>query len=699
MPERACANLQACVDLIGSFPASTSSATHSPEDMANLAAAYITLAFAGWCATMATAGGTCSLKPGQDCSGNDISDAPSASPQACCDACAATAGCGAFTYNDYNAQGQQQGTCYLKSACPSSIGCGTCTAGVSAPPASPTPPPVPPTPSPAVCPASPACSANPPPAFPDPTVKTSVRAPTTEQAYMQTHWPGYLHGVSVGGAFVIENWMFSRPGKPDAELNDATLHLRSGESFDNLAWSSAMLADTARSARFGSANATANSTANVSRAFATMDCHLRKYVGDAELDALAEFGYNALRLPVGYWLFDDPDLYPADTWQVPPRVPPTSSGNGAGNGNVSWPGYGVNPDGFVTPGTRPLSDMIVRAHNRNMRAPNTWNGAARDGVSGGHANLRSKTDPKTWMEVAKTIALNRVVPWIKHIDKFAPGTVIGFETVNEPDIGNTDASTDQVRCLTVDLASELRACLGAELADQVSVVLSNAARNYPTSAIAADYATDKYSGLRAGVITDIHHYFNWGGCQDGGSIGMSCVCGCGLPGQRNDDGDWKAYSDAGLFDDGWRFIVGEWSVALGPAHSCNPGGGPAAAQASAMWLAQKWSYLSLHAAYAGKAAAPGAGKGNGTRSSFAGDFFWTARMGYDWDPSPEVCAGSTSTSGYEPFTAWDWSMLRLIELGLIKPISQLGVGGAGWTPDNIASQQAAVCQDTFRVNC
>ena len=97
--------------------------------MANLAAAYITLAFAGWCATMATAGGTCSLKPGQDCSGNDISDAPSASPQACCDACAATAGCGAFTYNDYNAQGQQQGTCYLKSACPSSIGCGTCTAG------------------------------------------------------------------------------------------------------------------------------------------------------------------------------------------------------------------------------------------------------------------------------------------------------------------------------------------------------------------------------------------------------------------------------------------------------------------------------------------------------------------------------------------------------------------------------------------
>ena len=136
-------------------------------------------------------------------------------------------------------------------------------------------------------------------------------------------------------------------------------------------------------------------------------------------------------------------------------------------------------------------------------------------------------------------------------------------------------------------------------------------------------------------------------------------------------------------------MAGEWSVGCGPAHSCNPGGGPTAEEAKALWLAQKWGYLSAHVAYAGKAAAGG--------SSFAGDFFWTARMGLDWDPDPAVCAGPTSTAGYEKLGVWDWSMIRLIALGLATPLSKLADGGL--TPAALAGLEATACAGSFPVNC
>jgi hypothetical protein len=95
----------------------------------------------------ATVGATCSMSAGQDCIGDDVSNQPADTPQACCEACSSTVGCAGFTHNQYNGAGQKVGTCYLKSACPSMQGCGTCTAG-TATPAAPTPPPTPPVPTP-----------------------------------------------------------------------------------------------------------------------------------------------------------------------------------------------------------------------------------------------------------------------------------------------------------------------------------------------------------------------------------------------------------------------------------------------------------------------------------------------------------------------------------------------------------------------
>ena len=173
--------------------------------------------------------------------------------------------------------------------------------------------------------------------FPEPTVQAKKLPLTDEQSWMQTHYPDYMNGVSLGGLFVIEDWMFQRTNPP---YDPTSLHLQGGEGYSYHQWSQDLLAG-----------------GNLSHAYATIDCHLRHYLNETALTALAEFGYNAVRLPVGYWLFDDPELYPNDTWSHPPSPPsedPLST-------------YGVNPDGFVTPGTRLLSDMVMRLHNHNMR--------------------------------------------------------------------------------------------------------------------------------------------------------------------------------------------------------------------------------------------------------------------------------------------------------------------------------------------
>lgn len=541
---------------------------------------------------------------------------------------------------------------------------------------------------------------------------------------MDVHWPGYLHGIALGGLFVIEDWMFFRSSS-SAQHDPTSLHLKTGEPFSNLKWSQAML-------RSGKPNATV-------QAYATMSCHLSSFIGEDELQQLAAFGYNAVRLPVGYWLFDDPSLYPNDVWMQPPAV------------SGAWRGWGVNPDGFVTPGTRALSDMIMRLHNHNMKvildmhavagcsspqqsyagqrcepaAPNTWSGLAQAGVSGGHANTRAQ-DGKTWLQIAQTIVISRVVPWINFIDRYAPNTIVAFETVNEPSFSG-DASWAQVRCLTLDLAAVLASpsCLGG-MHVQVAINFPNAPIKYPTSTIAADYKSSAYSKLRSSVLTDIHHYFkrgrkqkgrkqkgsqnrgrpwgwHWSGCIDWSSklLKTECVCRCGglkttaarpIKGATCDDEhNWASYTDAGVFEEGWRYFIGEWTAVLHVAHSCNPNGGPMAQQTAAMWLAQKWNYLSLYAS--------GRSAGANSTSSFVGDFYWTARMGYNWNPDPSICADNTPATKYKDPASWDWSMIRLIELGLVTPLSKLG-GPGGLTPSSLTSLEASACGgSSFRVHC
>jgi hypothetical protein len=494
-------------------------------------------------------------------------------------------------------------------------------------------------------------------------VATKRQPLTKEQQWMADNWPGYHNGVSFSGLFVIEDWMFWRSsGKHEPK----TLHLNQQETYDNHMWSQDLLA-----------------TGDLEAAYATYDCHYRSFVGDKELDELAEFGINSVRMAVGYWFFDDPTLYEADSW-----VHEWSDYQGKP--------YGVNPDGFITPGTLALTDMVVKLWNRNINvvldmhalpgcssprntyagihcedsAPNYWNGQAHDGISGGHP-VNRVDDGKTWSDVGRKIALERVVPWIAFVNSLAPGAVVAYELVNEPDIGSSDASEDQVRAMTTELGLDVRGCLQQLLPEQdVRVGVSNAARNMPTSQIASDYQS-RYAGRQDVFWTDIHHYYNWGGCQ---GPDYQCICDAALPGtgSTQQDGDWANYVNAGVFEQGWRFYVGEWASAVGenrdddrtrPAH---------------MWQAQKFNYLSHYKHWMGKAAQG--------ESSFIGDYYWGARFGFNWDPSPDVCAGETSTTDYKDFPFWDWNLLRLVKMGLAKPLSELG-----WTPSNLNPQ--GTCYD------
>lgn len=59
---------------------------------------------------------------------------------------------------------------------------------------------------------------------------------------------------------------------------------------------------------------------------------------------------------------------------------------------------------------------------------------------------------------------------------------------------------------------------------------------------------------------------------------------------------WAGFMQAGILENGFKMMIGEWSVGLGQAHACHDGK-PEAAEAKALYQAQKWNFLSQHVAY------------------------------------------------------------------------------------------------------
>lgn len=65
----------------------------------------------------------CSLSPNVSCNdlGRDIAAARGSSATDCCNGCNQVPGCTAFTHDQFNSKGEQEGTCYFKSSCNSKV--------------------------------------------------------------------------------------------------------------------------------------------------------------------------------------------------------------------------------------------------------------------------------------------------------------------------------------------------------------------------------------------------------------------------------------------------------------------------------------------------------------------------------------------------------------------------------------------------
>jgi len=542
------------------------------------------------------------------------------------------------------------------------------------------------------------------PDFPYPTVPQRRRWLTDEQQWMDDHWPGYHNGVNLGGLLVIENWMFMRSEPP---FNSANLQLNYAEMpmFNNHMWSEALMnASARRYAHNQHLRGKPDYEPMYETAFDAMWCHLEGYYTDALLDEFAEFGINSVRVPVGYWIFDDPDLYPDDTWPVKLTRGPQP--------------HGINPDGLSTPGTLALTNVIVKLWNRNMKvmldmhalpgcstpyqsyagiqcdatAPNFWGGLAEEGVSkpggGVHPNTRAK-DGKTWADVYRKIALERVVPYVEFINKILPNAIVAYEMMNEPDLLHHDASTEGVRASTVGLSKDMM----TRVDQAVAFGLNDGTENYNSTVMAGDLLSEPYRSHKDRYWLDIHHYFNWPAMcnvhgKENSTISIPCVCESNLPGtpHQYEQGPWAGYMKTDLLDQGHRLYIGEWSAGLQVARSCNnPTRLPNPKQAQVMWRAQKLSFLSQYLHYRGRA--------TNQQSSFLGDFYWAGRMGHNWNADPTVCC-CQEDSDWVDFEWWDWSLSNLIRLGLAKPLSQLG-----WTPETLDQHKGKTCKGSFLIGC
>lgn len=73
--------------------------------------------------------GQCTLQSNFDCGGDAFSAVNSWSPEDCCQKCQDDAACGAFTHSQYDASGNPNPVCYLKTACASGGSSDVCTSG------------------------------------------------------------------------------------------------------------------------------------------------------------------------------------------------------------------------------------------------------------------------------------------------------------------------------------------------------------------------------------------------------------------------------------------------------------------------------------------------------------------------------------------------------------------------------------------
>lgn len=190
-------------------------------------------------------------------------------------------------------------------------------------------------------------------------VTTSALATTTETPAVGTPLP-FLQGVNLGGWLVIEKWM------TEDLFTGAFASAKDQYTFDSLPGS-----------------------------LSALEQHWSTFFTEADITSLAKAGFNALRIPIGYWAYD----------------------------NSNTP-YHSGADAF-------LEDAIVWARNHNMKvlvdchgSVGSQNGFDNSGQAG-EAHWQEPANLEKSLDVLKIMAK-------KYGSKQYADVVIGLQLVNEP---------------------------------------------------------------------------------------------------------------------------------------------------------------------------------------------------------------------------------------------------------------------------
>jgi len=482
------------------------------------------------------------------------------------------------------------------------------------------------------------------------------------------------HGVSLGGWLVMEI-------NPSKRSPSSPMDLRPQWMYDQL-----------------EANSELDFVVKLRRehgdefAIATMKNHWAGYITDRMLDAAAELGITAVRIPVGYWIVDKPV------------------------GGGSFYEYGISPEGFVTGGINHLQAMLVKLKSRGMSALldihahpcnsacvsnglycaaplafgvlHGWpipegQGGSIDEVEiadlprcasadpeGGAAykTTRGRTnDEGTWGDVAVN-SVEKLAQWASVLPEEAK-CVIALQLANEPALG------PDIPAVTtgINLFYERAIAVARMHLQSIPLVLSwinldKAIWPFLKSMGEADRALNG-----GGLISDHHYYLNWQGWMlpTGQLMPWNEILrrACSLESENG----WRVvdqYAEANQ-----EIIIGEWSLATNmdaPIDLDDPA------------MIENLQKLFQHQIEA-----------FGKLGVIRGHFFWTLRMGSGWDPRPteddpngrqlEGTSAWTSAEGY-PFKVW--SLLEMAHLGVATRLDQAYTGCAELQADAVAAAES-----------
>ena len=281
----------------------------------------------------------------------------------------------------------------------------------------------------------------------------------------------YMHGVNLGGWLVIEPSMFDQ----------GTLGPYTGAELDVI-----------NQLRKGHGDAVA---------LQTMKNHHEGFVPDAALDELKRLEINAVRIPVGYWMWDLP----------------------LSNGTSSYD-YGFQHEGFVVGGLGALESTLGRLQSRGMRAVldlhalpgcsskcqgfagmqcnSAWgffkgNPSIDIGACHGASYKSTRNASSSWMELGAQY-VRKIAAWR---NAKARDMVAALTIVNEP-------------ALNEDFADDIKAYYAQAVPFLAGLPLSvNLIGQSFNEGSGAQWVGESMASgaLPTSTLVDYHHYYNWDG--------------------------------------------------------------------------------------------------------------------------------------------------------------------------------------------